>query len=97
MSKATEYKNKYIAANYDRINLTVPKGNKALIEARAKELGLSINGYINQLLRQDMDTEAAAPAPEKQEASKKGNGGLPVLACFTRLQYCSIYFRRPSR
>ena len=71
MSKATEYKNKYIAANYDRINLTVPKGNKALIEARAKELGLSINGYINQLLRQDMDTEAAAPAPEKQEASKK--------------------------
>ena len=52
--KATAYKNKYNVANYDRINLTVPKGRKAAIEAHAKEAGDSVNGLINRLLRADM-------------------------------------------
>ena len=46
--------NKYMAANYDRINLTVPKGRKATIEARANEQGESVNGYINGLIRADV-------------------------------------------
>lgn len=46
--------NKYMAANYDRINLTLPKGRKATIEARAKETGESVNGYINGLIRADV-------------------------------------------
>lgn len=46
--------NKYMAANYDRINLTVPKGRKSAIEARAKEQGESVNGYINGLIRADV-------------------------------------------
>lgn len=47
-------KNKWIAKAYDRINLTVPKGRKAAIEAHAKEAGDSVNGLINRLLRADM-------------------------------------------
>ena len=46
--------NKYMAANYDRINLTLPKGRKATIEARAKETGESVTGYINGLIRADV-------------------------------------------
>lgn len=47
-------KNKWNAKAYDRINLTVPKGRKATIEARAKETGESVNGYINGLIRADV-------------------------------------------
>ena len=46
--------NGYIARNYDRINLTVPKGQKQAIEARALEVGESVNGYVNGLIRADM-------------------------------------------
>ena len=43
MAGNTEYKNKFISENYDRIFLTVPKGTKALIEAKAKAEGMSVN------------------------------------------------------
>ena len=46
--------NKYMKANYDRINLTVPKGRQADIKAIAESRGESVNGYINALIRADM-------------------------------------------
>jgi len=46
--------NGYISRNYDRINLTVPKGQKVAIEAHAKGKGLSTNALLNELLRADM-------------------------------------------
>jgi len=46
--------NGYISRNYDRINLTVPKGQKAAIDAHARSKGLSINALLNELLRTDM-------------------------------------------
>lgn len=42
--------NKYMAANYDRINLTVPKGRKAVIQAYAETRGESVNGFINRAI-----------------------------------------------
>ena len=45
---------KYNAAAYDRIELRVPKGRKADVEAHAKAKGESINGLVNALLRADM-------------------------------------------
>lgn len=55
MGKAqTRATNKYILKAYDRINLTVPKGRKATLEARANEKGESVNGYINGLIREDV-------------------------------------------
>ena len=50
----TAYKNQFIAENYDRINLTVPKGNKDRIKAHADKNGESINGYINRLIDSDL-------------------------------------------
>lgn len=46
--------NKYIANTYDRINLTVPKGQRDVIKAHAKSLGESVNGYIWRLIKEDM-------------------------------------------
>lgn len=48
--RKAEWQNRYISKNYDRINLTVPKGQKATIEAAAKAEGLSVNGYIHGAL-----------------------------------------------
>ncbi len=45
--------NKYNAKAYDRINIAVPKGRKATIEALATERGESINGLINHLLQRE--------------------------------------------
>ena len=46
--------NKYMAANYDRINLTVPKGRKDEIQAFAAQTGESVNGFINRAISETM-------------------------------------------
>ena len=48
------YRNKFIAENYDRINFTVPKGQKEAIKARAESQGESVNAYIWRLIQADM-------------------------------------------
>ncbi len=55
---STASHNKYIAKAYDRVNLTLPKGRKAEIQARAKAQGESVNGYINKAIDQRMDRDA---------------------------------------
>lgn len=50
---------KYIKANYDRLEIKIPKGRKAAVEAHAKAKGESINGLVNALLRADMGLSEA--------------------------------------
>ncbi len=47
-------KNKWNKDNYDRLTVMIPKGRKMDIEAHAQSKGLSVNGLINSLLREDM-------------------------------------------
>lgn len=49
--------NKYMAANYDRINLTVPKGRKEEIKAHAESKGESVNSFINRAIKQTMESD----------------------------------------
>ncbi len=42
--------NKYMAANYDRVNLTLPKGRKAELQAHAQYQGESLNGFISRAI-----------------------------------------------
>lgn len=49
--------NKYMAANYDRINLTVPKGRKDEIQAFAAQTGESVNGFINRAISETMERD----------------------------------------
>lgn len=44
------YNNSYIAKAYDRINLTVSKGQKDAIKAHAESNGESVNGFINRAI-----------------------------------------------
>ncbi len=50
----TKASNKYNAKAYDRIALQVKKGQREAIRAYAEAQGLSVNGYINKLIEQDM-------------------------------------------
>lgn len=66
MSKAqTKASNKYNAKAYDRIALQVKKGQKEQIAVYAAEKGMSLNGYINKLIADDMG--AALTVPEQGE------------------------------
>ena len=47
--------NKYNAKAYDRINVNVKKGEREKIKAHAESQGLSLNGYINKLIAEDME------------------------------------------
>lgn len=49
--------NKWIAKAYDRINLTVPKGQKDLIQAHAEAQGESTNGFINRAISETMERD----------------------------------------
>ena len=40
--------NKYVKNNYDRINVTFPKGQKEIITEAAQAAGESVNGYIKK-------------------------------------------------
>lgn len=44
--------NKYIAKAYDRINLTVPKGEKTAIQDHAAKMGESANAFIYRAINE---------------------------------------------
>jgi uncharacterized protein (DUF1778 family) len=46
-----KYQNEYKKKNYDRIEITVPKGEKALIKRAAETAGQSVSEYINEAIR----------------------------------------------
>ena len=50
-------KNTWISKAYDRINLTVPKGQKDLIQAHAEAQGESTNGFINRAISETMERD----------------------------------------
>ena len=55
--RKAKWQNDYIAKTYDRINLTVPKGEKEKIKAHAASKDESVNGYIYRLIKEDMQKE----------------------------------------
>ena len=54
--------NKYMAENYDRINLVVPKGRREELRAKAEAAGKSLNAYLIGLI----ERETPAAQPEQQ-------------------------------
>lgn len=49
--------NRYMKENYDRVNLTMPKGQKDKIKAHAESSGESLNGFINRAIAETMERE----------------------------------------
>lgn len=52
---AYTYNNNFIKNAYDRINLTVPKGRKEIIQAAAQSSGESVNAFINRLIDAELE------------------------------------------
>ncbi len=59
--------NKYIAKAYDRINVTVPKGDKERIKAHADTRGESVNGFILRAIRAQMQRDAGETEWKKRK------------------------------
>lgn len=59
MAGTSEYRNKWIAEKLDRINLTVPKGRKAEIQAHAADQGESVNAFIGRAITEAMERDKA--------------------------------------
>jgi hypothetical protein len=57
--------NKYVKANYDRVNVTMPKGQKGEIKTHSETHGESVNGFINRAILEAMerDRSGITPAP----------------------------------
>ena len=72
-SNAIAYNNKFNSKAYDRINLTVPKGKKELIQAGAQQTGESVNGFIWRLVQAELD-RLGESSPE-QEGQQRAGGG----------------------
>lgn len=54
----TAYKNAFIAQHYDRINLTLPKGQKEVIAEHADKSGESVNAFINRAIAETMQRDS---------------------------------------
>lgn len=79
INRQYKQKNKYIAANYDRIGIVTPKGTKDRIKALT---GQTINNYINELIAEDLKRREAAEDPEHnlQESRHEGPETKPQEA-----------------
>lgn len=73
--------NKWIAKAYDRINLTVPKGRKEIIQAHAEANGESVNGFINRAIG-----EAMGESPQKPAGAPQGDGAILTPAALKTAQ-----------
>lgn len=54
--------NKYVKANYDRINVTFKKGSKQIIEEAAKSNNESVNGYIKTAVKLKIKADTGSEA-----------------------------------
>lgn len=51
------YQNEFNKRNYDRIEIKVPKGRKAVIKATATAAGQSVSEFISQAIDERMEKE----------------------------------------
>ena len=72
---STRAHNKYNAKAYDRVNLTLPKGQKEMVQAHAVARGESVNGFIGRAIAETMirDNAVSADAEECMEKSADGD------------------------
>lgn len=56
-NKKSEYRNAWIAEKLDRVNLTMPKGQKENVKAHAETQGESLNAFINRAITETMERD----------------------------------------
>lgn len=58
--------NKYMKENYDRVNLTMPKGEKDAVKAHAEARGESVNSFINRAIKEAMERDNSQGGTEEE-------------------------------
>lgn len=51
---------KYVKNNYDRMELTVPKGQKAFIKCHAEKHGESVNSFVIRAIEETIERDSSA-------------------------------------
>lgn len=64
---------RYVKSHYDRINVTVPKGQKDDIQAHASARGESVNGFIARAIMEAMERDT-----ESHQNATNGGGGVSI-------------------
>ena len=63
--RKAQWQNDYIAKTYDRINLTVPKGQKEVLKVHADRFdGGSVNAFINRAIVNQIEADNAQEVAE---------------------------------
>lgn len=75
--------NKYMANNYDRINLTVPKGQKDIIKTHAEARGESVNAFIGRAIAEAMERDKR---PQEAPAVQERTEGVPLHTLEQRIR-----------
>ena len=81
--------NKYMANNYDRINLTVPKGQKDIIKTHAEARGESVNAFIGRAIAEAMERDKRpqeAPAVQDNTQAQERTEGVPLHTLEQRIR-----------
>ena len=65
---------KYVKANYDRIEFKAPKGRKAEIKAHAEARGESVNGFINRAIDHQISHDRDKGSSETLQGPPGGGG-----------------------
>ena len=55
---------KYKEKTYDRLEISVAKGKKAILQAHASERSESLNGFVNRAIDETMERDNRTPEPE---------------------------------
>lgn len=55
---------KYNAANYDRVELRLEKGQKESVKAHAEAQGESLNGFINRAINETIERDNSGEVAE---------------------------------
>lgn len=61
-TKIQESKNRYLKEKVDYFKVYVPKGEKVTIQEYAKNQGKSLNAYVVELIKEDMEKQKAVSA-----------------------------------
>ena len=67
--KQQKYVNNWISKTLDRVNLTMPKGEKDIIRSHAQSRGESLNAFINRAIKETMERDLSDAEDNSKQKS----------------------------
>lgn len=62
---------KYVKNNYDRMELTIPKGQKAFIKCHAEKQGESMNSFVIRAIEETIERDSSIPAAKSTKSQNR--------------------------